>query len=119
MFERKTYQLIIITSQRFTKEKEIKRKELYYKNFLKFPTKPLDEFPINLFKFFKTFTQFDCFSKYKSNLTIRQKQPPVFYKKGVLNFAKFIEKYLYLSLFFIKVAGLSRPYSATLLKKRF
>ena len=52
-------------------------------------------------------------------MTIRQKQPPVFYKKGVLNFAKFIEKYLYLSLFFIKVAGLSRPHPSTLLKKRF
>ena len=42
---------------------------------------------------------------------------PIFYKKGVLkNFAKFIEKHLYLSPFFNKVAGL-RP--ATLMKKRF
>ena len=58
MFERKTYQLIIITSQRFTnnfssivqkkekeKEKEIKRKNLYDKNLHKIPTKPLEEFP--------------------------------------------------------------------------
>ena len=46
-----------------------------------------------------------------------QKQPPeLFSKKGVLrNFAKFIGKHLWQSLFFNKVAGLK---SATLLKKK-
>ena len=51
-----------------------------------------------------------CLSGNKSS------RPEVFFKKDVLeNFAKFTGKYLCLSLFFNKVAGL-RP--ATLLKKR-
>ena len=47
--------------------------------------------------------------------SIRSRRPEVFCKKGVLrNFAKFIGKHLYQSLFFNKVAGLR---SVTLLKK--
>ena len=54
---------------------------------------------------------------FQKNWTMRKQPPQVFYKKGVLkNSAKFTEKHLLQSAFFIKVASL-RPATATLLKK--